>query len=76
MPDTTVISQPALPLSESYYYGGQGALLSEATIGQHLKRIVDKFPESDAIVVRHQNVRWSYAQLWSRLKEWRPGYWR
>lgn len=69
MPDTTVISQPALPLSESYYYGGQGAPLSDATIGQHLKNIVDKFPGSDAIVVRHQNVRWSYAMLWEQVEK-------
>lgn len=43
--------------------------LLEETIGENLRRTVERVPLSDAIVVRHQNVRMSYAQLWQATTE-------
>lgn len=50
----------AFPLTQSYYSGPDNPALSELTIGEHFDNIVDKFPQQDAIVVSHQNIRWDY----------------
>jgi fatty-acyl-CoA synthase len=39
------------------------------TIGANLEAIVAAYPQRDALVVRHQDVRWSYAELWDRVEE-------
>lgn len=44
------------------YVGTQSPLL-DTTIGQHLDAIADKDPDHLAIVVRHQNIRWSYGDF-------------
>jgi fatty-acyl-CoA synthase len=50
--------------SLSYAHGaGQAPLLGE-TIGENLRRTVERFGEREALVVRHQNVRLTYAALW------------
>jgi fatty-acyl-CoA synthase len=33
------------------------------TIGAHFARIVGRFGERDALIVRHQNIRWNYRRL-------------
>ena len=33
------------------------------TIGVHFDRIVERFAERDALIVRHQQVRWTYREL-------------
>src|SRR5262249_1851702 len=38
-------------------------LLGE-TIGENLRRTVKRFPDHEALVVRHQNVRMTYRELW------------
>src|SRR5437868_1176997 len=48
----------------SYAHGtGSEPLLGE-TIGDNLRRTADRFPDRDALVVRHQNVRLSWRELW------------
>src|SRR5260370_11289814 len=34
------------------------------TIGANLRRTIDRFPKHEALVVRYQNYRATYAQLW------------
>ncbi|MFL5341643.1 MAG: AMP-binding protein [Gemmataceae bacterium] len=50
--------------AHSYAHGvGPVPLLGE-TIGANLRRTVERFPDREALVVRHQNYRATYAQLW------------
>ena len=50
-------------LTHSYKTGeGTGQLLYE-TIGSVFDRIVDAHPDETALIVRHQNIRWSYSEL-------------
>jgi fatty-acyl-CoA synthase len=48
----------------SYLQGvSETALLGE-TIGANLRRTVERFPQSEALVVRHQSFRATYRELW------------
>jgi len=47
----------------SYAHGVSTTPLLGETIGANLKRTVARWPERDAVVVRHQDVRWSYTTL-------------
>jgi fatty-acyl-CoA synthase len=42
---------------------GQNFQLSEQTIGEAFMSVVRSQPEAEALVVIHQSIRWSYAQL-------------
>jgi fatty-acyl-CoA synthase len=50
-------------LTQSYVHGASALPLIGETIGVHLHRAVARWPTSEALVVRHQNVRWSYQDL-------------
>lgn len=47
----------------SYVNGVSSTALLGETIGENLKRIVDKFPNSDALVSVHQNYRATYIEF-------------
>src|SRR5215469_6492906 len=47
----------------SYVHGASDIPLIGETIGNHFDRIVERFPDRDALIVRHQNIRWSYRDL-------------
>ena len=49
-----------LPLTKSYFKGAQSTPLTDKTIGEYFDFIVDKHPDSLAVVVSHQNVRLTY----------------
>jgi len=51
------------PLTQSYYSGAAGAPIIYQTIGDYLDSICERFPDNEALVVRHQNVRWTYAEF-------------
>ena len=48
----------------SYAHGASDVPLLGETIGENLKRSVERFPTSDALVVRSQAFRATYKQLW------------
>jgi fatty-acyl-CoA synthase len=50
----------------SYVHGASTVPLLGETIGQNLRRTVDQFGDSEALVVRHQKYRATYAELWSQ----------
>jgi fatty-acyl-CoA synthase len=52
-----------MPLSQSYYCGASSAQIIYRTIGDYLDEIADTFPDNEALVVRHQGVRWTYSQF-------------
>jgi fatty-acyl-CoA synthase len=50
-------------LEQSYYCGPAITQLIYETIGNCFDRISDKFADNEALVVRHQGVRWSYREF-------------
>jgi len=52
-------------LTHSYVHGTSMTPLIGETIGAAFDRSVDRFPDGDALIVRHQGIRWS----WRALKE-------
>jgi len=48
----------------SYSHGTSLTPLLGETIGANLRRTVERFPDHEALVVRHQNFRATYRQLW------------
>src|SRR5438445_10854964 len=50
--------------SLSYAHGVSDRPLLGETIGANLHRTVERFPNLEALVVRHQNYRATYSQLW------------
>jgi fatty-acyl-CoA synthase len=51
----------------SYVHGASPAPLIGETIGAHFDRIAMKHAPREALVVRHQNVRWTWAELKRRV---------
>ena len=50
-------------LAHSYYCGTSDEQIIYETIGVYFDRICAQFPTTDALVVRHQDVRWTYQEL-------------
>ena len=50
-------------LTQSYVHGASDKPLIGETIGALLDRVAAEAPDSPALVVRHQAVRWSYREL-------------
>jgi len=50
-------------LAQSYVHGASVTPLIGDTIGVHFDRAVARWPEADALVVRHQGIRWTYSDL-------------
>jgi fatty-acyl-CoA synthase len=53
----------------SYVHGASNVPLLGETIGENLRRTVERVPDSEALVVRHQNYRATYAQLWDQTTQ-------
>ncbi|MES1926661.1 AMP-binding protein [Salinisphaera sp. T31B1] len=51
----------------SYVHGASPASLLGSTIGQAFDSAVARWPDRCALVSRHQNVRWTYAELGHRV---------
>jgi fatty-acyl-CoA synthase len=51
----------------SYAHGSCSVPLLGETIGENLRRKVDRFGDREALVVRHQNYRATYRQLWEQV---------
>jgi fatty-acyl-CoA synthase len=51
----------------SYVHGASDRPFIGDTIGVHFDRIVERFADSDALIVRHQQVRWTYRELKERV---------
>src|SRR5262245_47509768 len=48
----------------SYAHGAADVPLLGETIGENLRRTVERFPDREALVVRHQYFRATYRQFW------------
>ncbi len=51
----------------SYCHGASAIPLLGETIGENLRRTVERFGDREALVVRHQGYRATYRQLWEQV---------
>lgn len=58
---------------QSYLCGTATTPLLYETIGNCFDRIADTFPERDALVIRHQNIRWTYRQYQTQINRLAAG---
>ena len=54
-------------LTHSYYCGTSSTQIIYETIGAYFDGICAAFPENDALVVRHQGIRWSYREFQTKV---------
>jgi len=54
-------------LTQSYYYGESRTPLLYETIGNCFDRTVERYPNREALVVRHQKIRWTYRQYQTQV---------
>src|SRR4051794_28157441 len=52
----------------SHARGPSSIPLLEETIGDNLRRTVERFGDREALVVRNQNFRATYRELWERVE--------
>src|ERR1700751_6118926 len=57
----------------SYVHGANDIPFVGDTIGVHFDRIVERFAGRDALIVRHQQIRWSYRELKERVDAFATG---
>jgi fatty-acyl-CoA synthase len=57
----------------SYVHGASDLPLIGETIGVHFDRIVERFPERDALIVRHQSISWNYRELQRKVDAFAAG---
>ncbi|MCP3913085.1 MAG: AMP-binding protein [Actinomycetia bacterium] len=55
--------------TESYTAGVTDVALIEDTIDANFRRSVARFSDREALVVRHQDIRWTYAELDQKIDE-------
>ena len=60
-------------LTQSYVHGLSATPLLGDTIGVHFDSAVARWPESEALVVRHQEVRWTYRALQQQVDAFAAG---
>ena len=56
-------------LTQSYVHGASSTPLLGETVGALLRRVARQEGDRPALVVRHQNVRWSYSDLLRRSED-------
>jgi len=59
--------------SLSYVHGASEVPFIGETIGVHFDRMAERFGERDALIVRHQRVRWTYRELKERVDAFAAG---
>ena len=60
-------------LTQSYAHGVSTTPLLGDTIGAHFDKAAERWSERDALVVRQQNVRWSYGELKAKVDAFAAG---
>jgi fatty-acyl-CoA synthase len=50
-------------LTQSYVHGASATPLIGDTVGVHFDRAVERWSEAEALVVRHQGLRWTFDEL-------------
>jgi fatty-acyl-CoA synthase len=60
-------------LTQSYVHGVSATPLIGDTIGVHFDKAAARWGERDALIVRHQNVRWTYGELKTKVDAFAAG---
>ena len=60
----------------SYQHGASSEPLLGCTIDQQLATTAARLPDLPALIVRHQNVRWTWGELGRRVDASPPACWR
>ncbi len=60
-------------LTQSYVHGASSVPLIGQTLGAFFDEAAHRWSNSEALVVRHQNVRWTYAELGRRVDAFAAG---
>ena len=60
-------------LVQSYSHGASTKPLIGETLGANFDAAVKKWGERDALIVRHQNIRWSYLELQEKVNAFAAG---
>jgi fatty-acyl-CoA synthase len=60
-------------LTQSYVHGVSATPLIGETIGVHFDKAVERWADRDALIVRQQNVRWSYGELKAKVDAFAAG---
>ena len=60
-------------LAQSYVHGAGDTPLMGQTVGAHFDAAARRWPDAPALVVRHQDVRWTYRQLKDRVDAFAAG---
>jgi len=60
-------------LTQSYVHGASDIPLFGDTIGEHFDAVAGRWPDRQALVVRHQNIRWTYGELKERVDAFAAG---
>jgi len=60
-------------LTQSYVHGVSATPLIGETIGVHFDKAVERWADRDALIVRQQNVRWSYGELKAKADAFAAG---
>lgn len=53
----------------SYVHGDSSIPLLGETIGENLKKTVEKFPKNDALICSHQNYRATYEEFYNQISQ-------
>jgi fatty-acyl-CoA synthase len=57
----------------SYVHGASDTSFTGDTIGVYFDRIAERFGDRDALIVRHQQIRWRYRELKERVDAFAAG---
>ena len=60
-------------LTKSYICGDAEDQLIYSTIGNYFDEIAEKYPDNDALVVCHQDIRWSYREYQEKVDKLATG---
>jgi len=61
-------------LTRSYVSGASDKPLIGLTIGEQLDQTAKAYPDNDALIVCHQNVRWQYGEFKAKVDELAAGF--
>ena len=60
---------PLTVLTQSYVHGASEKPLIGDTLAQHFEKAVARWPSREALVVSHQDIRWTYSQLGQQVDQ-------
>ena len=60
-------------LTQSYYCGASTTQIIYETVGGFFDRVANEHPNNPALVLRHQNVDWTYSELQQRVDQLAAG---